>query len=119
MKFSVYQVSRRGGRATNQDRMGYCYTRESALFALADGLGGHPRGDVAALLEEETRAKRVFFRDKRDLAVQLRRWNGRKLGRLGDKLMDMHRALMANNQSAELLLAQGLAEIARAASPRR
>ena len=54
MKFSVYQVSRRGARATNQDRMGYCYTRESALFALADGLGGHPRGDVAARLALQT-----------------------------------------------------------------
>ena len=91
--------------------------RAAQLAVLSTRIG--PRGDVAALLEEETRAKRVFFRDKRDLAVQLRRWNGRKLGRLGDKLMDMHRALMANNQSAELLLAQGLAEIARAASPRR
>ena len=91
--------------------------RAAQLAVLSTRIG--PRGDVAALLEEETRAKRVFFRDKRDLAVQLRRWNGRKLGRLGDKLMDMHRALMANNQSAELLLAQGLAEIARAAAPRR
>ncbi len=54
MKFSVYQVSRRGGRATNQDRMGYCYTRDSALFALADGLGGHPRGEVAAQLALQT-----------------------------------------------------------------
>lgn len=54
MKFSVYQVSRRGARASNQDRMGYCYTRESALFALADGLGGHPRGDVAAQLALQT-----------------------------------------------------------------
>ncbi|MET0210450.1 MAG: PP2C family serine/threonine-protein phosphatase [Burkholderiaceae bacterium] len=48
MKFSVYQVSRRGGREKNEDRMGYCYTRESGLFALADGMGGHPEGEVAA-----------------------------------------------------------------------
>ena len=54
MKFSVYQVSRRGGREVNQDRMGYCYTRESALFALADGLGGHPRGEVAAQMALQT-----------------------------------------------------------------
>ena len=44
MRFSVYQVSRRGGREKNEDRMGYSYTRESGLFALADGMGGHPEG---------------------------------------------------------------------------
>ena len=35
MRFSVYQVSRKGGREKNEDRMGYCYTRDSGLFALA------------------------------------------------------------------------------------
>ncbi|HOB67136.1 PP2C family serine/threonine-protein phosphatase [Ottowia sp.] len=48
MKFSVFQLSRLGGRQKNEDRMGYCYTREAGLFVLADGMGGHPQGDVAA-----------------------------------------------------------------------
>ena len=48
MKFSVFQVSRKGGREKNEDRMGYCYTRESGLFVLADGMGGHPEGEIAA-----------------------------------------------------------------------
>ena len=48
MKFSVFQVSRKGGRAQNEDRMGYCYTRDAAVFVLADGMGGHPEGEVAA-----------------------------------------------------------------------
>ena len=50
MKFSVFQVSRKGGRRKNEDRMGYCYTRESGIFLLADGMGGHPQGEVAAQL---------------------------------------------------------------------
>jgi serine/threonine protein phosphatase PrpC len=58
MKFSVFQISRKGGRSRNEDRMGYCYTREAALFLLADGMGGHPRGDVAAQLALQTMAAR-------------------------------------------------------------
>lgn len=54
MKFSVFQVSRRGGRSKNEDRMGYCYTRDSGLFVLADGMGGHPDGEVAAQLALQT-----------------------------------------------------------------
>lgn len=62
MKFSVYQVSRRGGREKNEDRMGYCYTRDAGLFALADGMGGHPEGEVAAQLVLQTVAS-MFQRD--------------------------------------------------------
>ena len=54
MKFSVFQISRRGGREKNEDRMGYCYTRECGLFVLADGMGGHPQGEVAAQIAIQT-----------------------------------------------------------------
>lgn len=50
MKFSVFQVSRKGGRENNEDRMGYCYTRGAGIFLLTDGMGGHPQGEVAAQL---------------------------------------------------------------------
>jgi PPM family protein phosphatase len=56
MRFAVYQVSRKGGREKNEDRMGYCYTRDSGLFALADGMGGHPEGEVASQLALQTLA---------------------------------------------------------------
>ena len=62
MRFSVYQVSRRGGREKNEDRMGYCYTRDTGLFALADGMGGHPEGDMAAQVALQTLAA-IFQRE--------------------------------------------------------
>jgi PPM family protein phosphatase len=48
MRFSVYQESKKGGRKVNQDRMGYLYTRDSMLVLVADGMGGHARGEVAS-----------------------------------------------------------------------
>ncbi len=62
MRFSVFQVSRKGGREKNEDRMGYCYTQEAGLFALADGMGGHPEGEVAAALALQALAA-MFQRD--------------------------------------------------------
>ncbi|MBL8334064.1 MAG: serine/threonine-protein phosphatase [Rubrivivax sp.] len=62
MRFTVYQVSRRGGREKNEDRMGYCYTRDTGLFALADGMGGHPEGDMAAQVALQTLAS-IFQRE--------------------------------------------------------
>jgi serine/threonine protein phosphatase PrpC len=53
MKFSIYQRSEKGGRANNEDRMGYTYTRESALFVLTDGMGGHAHGELAAQIALE------------------------------------------------------------------
>jgi serine/threonine protein phosphatase PrpC len=53
MKFSVFQISRKGGREKNEDRMGYSYTKGSGLFLLADGMGGHPEGEVAAQIALE------------------------------------------------------------------
>ncbi len=50
MKFTVFQVSRKGGRLQNEDRMGYSYTKSSGILMLADGMGGHPEGEVAAQL---------------------------------------------------------------------
>ena len=85
--------------------------RRAAQLAMLAGKLGR-RSDISALLEQE----RVFFRDQTDVANQLRRWRGRKLERLIAKLADLHRALLADSRNAELLLAQGFAEIARAAA---
>jgi len=91
--------------------------RVAQLAQLSAKLG--PRDDVAGLLEAETRARRVFFKDKRDLATQLRQWQGRKLERLVQRLVALHQALVSGSHSAEVVLAQGLTDIARAAARRR
>jgi DNA polymerase-3 subunit delta len=88
--------------------------RAAQLAQLSAKLG--PRGDIKALLDAEKAARRVFWKDERDLSIQLRKWRGRRLERLVAKLVELHRALLANSQSAELLLAQGLAEITRVAA---
>lgn len=93
-----------------------CERRAAQLAQLAARLG--PRGDVSGLLKAEVAARRVFWKDQRDLETQLRKWRGRKLERLVERLMQLHRSLLAQSQNAELLLAQGLAEIARVAGAR-
>ena len=54
MRFSVYQESHIGGRKVNQDRMGYCFTRDCLLLILADGMGGHIMGEIAATIAMQT-----------------------------------------------------------------
>ena len=90
--------------------------RAAQLAGLAARLG--PSGDVRAFLESEKTARRVFWKDVPDLSQQLRRWRGNALARLVDRLMGLHRQLLTNSQSADLLLSQALAEICRAAARR-
>jgi len=90
--------------------------RAAQLAQLAARLG--PRGDVHQLLEAEVQARRVFWKDRRDLGEQLKRWRGKRLARLVARLAALHRALLGNSQTAELLLAQGLSDIARFAAQR-
>ena len=66
-------VSRKGGREKNEDRMGYCYTRDSGLFALADGMGGHPEGEVASQLALQTMAA-LFQRDAKPILADPQRF---------------------------------------------
>lgn len=88
--------------------------RAGQLVQLAGRLG--ERGDVNAFMQQESDARRVFFRDRADLTQQLKRWRGPRLVRLCERLVLLHRTLIADNRNGDLALAQGLAEIARAAA---
>lgn len=57
MKFTIFQESRRGARPYNQDRMCYSYSRDSLLMVVADGMGGHLHGEVAAQITVELLAE--------------------------------------------------------------
>ncbi len=48
MNFSIHQASHIGNRRFNQDRVAYSYTSEALLLVLADGMGGHMHGELAA-----------------------------------------------------------------------
>lgn len=54
MKFTIYQASLQGGRENNEDRIAYCYSREALLMVVADGMGGHYFGEVAAQIAVQT-----------------------------------------------------------------
>ena len=50
MKCTIHQETHVGRRAANQDRLGHWRTPESVLLVVADGMGGHAHGEVAAEL---------------------------------------------------------------------
>ncbi|MDD4965024.1 MAG: protein phosphatase 2C domain-containing protein [Gallionella sp.] len=54
MNFSIHQASHIGNRKFNQDRVAYAYNDEMLLLVLADGMGGHVHGEIAANMAIET-----------------------------------------------------------------
>ncbi len=56
MRFTIYQESRQGGRANNEDRTSYCYSREALLMVVADGMGGHHYGEIASQIAVQSLA---------------------------------------------------------------
>jgi DNA polymerase III subunit delta len=90
--------------------------RAVQLAQLAARMG--PNGNINAFLEQEMQARRVFFKDKPDLMLQLQKWRGARLERLLERLALLHRAMMNDSTGSTLRLQQALAEIARAAAAR-
>ena len=48
MRFTIFQDSYIGGRKMNQDRLAYSYSKDVFLMVIADGMGGHAHGEIAA-----------------------------------------------------------------------
>jgi serine/threonine protein phosphatase PrpC len=48
VKYSIFQDTRIGKRPYQQDRLAHWHTKEALFLVVADGMGGHAHGDVAA-----------------------------------------------------------------------
>ena len=48
MKYAIFEETRIGKRSYNQDRVGQWRTPEALFLAVADGMGGHLHGEIAA-----------------------------------------------------------------------
>lgn len=98
--------------------------RAAQLAQIAAYLG--PRGNFDQIDKGAEMRLGIFFKEKRDIGIQFKRWTmpaarasrETRLDRLIPRLTALHRSLLANSQSAELLLAQELAEIGRFAAKR-
>ncbi len=91
--------------------------RRAALLAqIAARIG--PRGSIDNLDRGEKARLGIFWKEEREVRGQLARWNRVKLDRLIPRLVALHQNLLANSQTAELLLAHDLTEIARFAAKR-
>lgn len=58
MGYKVYRYTNRGGRDNNEDFLDFRVSENSALFVLADGLGGHQHGEVASKIAVESMMER-------------------------------------------------------------
>lgn len=91
--------------------------RRAALLAAVHSQLG-PSANFDRMSRAEKGRLGIFFKEEREIRVQLMRWRPQKLERLVVRLMAAHRQLLANSHSAELFLAQELAEITRFAARR-
>ena len=54
MNFSIHQTTHIGNRKYNQDRAAYAFGNDAVLLVLADGMGGHAHGELAATIAMQT-----------------------------------------------------------------
>ncbi len=94
MQFSIYQESRRGARKSNQDRIAYCYSRDALLMLVADGMGGHLHGELAAEMAMQSVAA-AFKREAKPGLPDPRAF-------LHQAITDAHRAIVEHAAQVKL-----------------
>ncbi|HEX7559531.1 MAG TPA: protein phosphatase 2C domain-containing protein [Usitatibacter sp.] len=95
MRFTIFQDSRTGDRKGNEDRVGYSYSRDVLLMTIADGMGGHIDGEVAAeiAVTEITRRFQQEARNKLKRPVDF----------LVSSIQSAHRAIVSHAVEHNLL----------------
>lgn len=96
--------TRRGGRARNEDRIGAWFSDRAALLAVADGMGGHPQGDVAAELAVRSIGRR-FSAEACPELVMPRTFLPGAFVDAHDELIDFGRQLGGDDQPRTTLVA--------------
>lgn len=96
MKYQITQYSLRGARPQNEDRVGYAERDNAVLLAVADGLGGHRGGEVAAEILMQTLMH--SFQSLRQPVIQ------RPSAFLALAILQAHHAIVARGQSSKLAI---------------
>jgi PPM family protein phosphatase len=95
MRFTIFQDSRLGDRKGNEDRVGYSYSRDVLLMVVADGMGGHEQGEVAA----EIAVTEITRRFRQEARNRLRR----PFEFLVSSIQSAHRAIVSHAVEENLL----------------
>lgn len=100
-------LTNKGNRENNEDYVGMCEDNETYCFAVADGLGGHGRGEVASKLVVEE-AKSIFHKTS-----NIKHYLEKAFSTGQDKLLKYQQAQRANNEmkTTQVLLAIGEEEV--------
>ena len=121
MRFTIFQESRIGKRRTNQDRVAYSYTRDALLMVLADGMGGHLYGEVAAQISVQFIAQ-SFQQEARpkvtDPVLFLSRVLSNAHHAILDYAFDKHLADIPRTTIVACLIQEGVAHWAHAGDSR-
>jgi len=95
MRFTIFQDSRQGDRQGNEDRVGYSYSRDVLLMTIADGMGGHIDGEVAA----EIAVSEITKRFQQEARNKLKK----PLDFLVSAIQSAHRAIVSHAVEHNLL----------------
>ncbi|MEO5694442.1 MAG: PP2C family serine/threonine-protein phosphatase [Usitatibacter sp.] len=95
MRFTIFQDSKVGDRKDNEDRVGYSYSRDVLMMVIADGMGGHAQGEVAA----EIAVQEITRRFQQEARNRLRK----PFDFLVSAIQSAHRAIVSHAVEKNLL----------------